>query len=167
MESRHFDGLWAMQSEPEVARLTGSVRQVTQEQARQWMATRQDHHDRADWAIVRAEDDVVLGEVVLNELDPDHAAVNFRILLVNREYFGRGYGTEATRLVIDYAFHVGVHRIGLEVFDYNPRAQRSYEKSGFVREGVLRDALRWDGEWHDVISMAILSTDSRPSGTAG
>lgn len=159
---QHFDGLQRMHDEPEVARLTGSIGRVSDEVARQWVASRQDHHDRADWAIVRQTDGVVLGEVVLNEFDPDNAAANFRILLVAPEFFGQGFGTEATRLVLGYAFDtVGLHRVSLGVFDFNPRAQHVYAACGFVREGVHRDALRWDGQWHDEISMAVLATDPR------
>lgn len=165
--SQHFEGLWPMVAEPEGKRLTGSHREITEDVSRHWLATRQDHHDRADWAIMRRADDLVLGEVVLNELDEHNASVSFRISLVGPHVFGRGYGTEATRLVVDYAFDVvGLHRIQLEVYDFNPRAQRVYEKCGFVREGRFRDALYWDGTWQDAISMAILSTDPRPSGEA-
>ena len=52
-----------------------------------------------------------------------------------------------------------VHRIQLEVFAFNPRAQHVYERVGFRREGVLRDALRWDGEYHDTIVMGLLRAD--------
>lgn len=160
---RHFEGLGRGRFDPEVTRLTGGTATITEEQARQWVATRADHHDRADWAIVRQQDGAILGEAVLNELDPHNASVNFRILLVRPQEFGRGYGTEATRLVLDYGLDVaGLHRIGLEVYDFNPRAQRVYEKCGFVTEGRRRDALCWDGEWHDAIVMAILATDPRP-----
>jgi RimJ/RimL family protein N-acetyltransferase len=166
MGPEHFDGMAPALTDPEIARLTGSTGQVTLEQARQWMATRRDQHDRADWAIVRAADGQTLGEVVLNELDEHSASVNFRILLARPELFGHGYGTEATGLTLDYAFDTaGLHRIGLEVYDFNPRARRSYEKSGFVVEGIRRDALRWGDAWHDSIVMSILSTDPRP-GTA-
>jgi RimJ/RimL family protein N-acetyltransferase len=125
---------------------------------------RQDHHDRAEWAIVRHDDNMVLGEAVPNELDEHNASVNFRISLVGPHVFGRGYGTEATQLVMDYAFDIaGLHRVHLDVYDFNPRAQRVYEKCGFTREGLHRDALHWDGHWHHAISMAILSTDPRSS----
>lgn len=165
MAPRHFDGIWAMLNDPEGARLTGTHHQFTEEEVRTWVATRRDHHDRADWAIVRRDDEQVLGEAVLHELDAANAAAGFRISLAGPQVFGRGYGTEATRLVVDYAFTgVGLHRVGLEVFAFNPRAQRVYEKCGFVREGVLRDALLWDGAWHDAIVMAILATDPRPPG---
>lgn len=161
--SKHFAGIWPMLTEPEGMRLTGTHRRFTEDETRRWLATRQDHHDRADWAIVRREDDMVVGEVVLNELDEHNASVSFRISLAGPDVFGRGYGTEATRLVVDHAFDVvGLHRIHLEVYDFNPRAAHVYEKCGFVREGLLRDALHWDGRWHHAITMAILSTDPRP-----
>lgn len=163
MCGRHFDGLWPMFSEPESMRLTGTHRTFTETEIRRWLATRADHHDRADWAIVRRADDVVLGEAVLNELDPHNESANYRISLVGPAVFGLGYGTEATRLVVDYALDVaGLHRVSLEVYDVNPRAQRVYEKCGFRREGVHRDALLWDGQRHDAISMSILRTDPRP-----
>ncbi|MEQ0563855.1 GNAT family protein [Amycolatopsis sp. NEAU-NG30] len=161
MGPQHFDGLWPMTSDPEGRRLTGTQQEFTEADIRRWLATRADQHDRADWVIVRRDDDQVLGEVVLNDLDERNASIAFRISLTGPAVFGHGYGTEATRLVVDHAFDVGLHRIHLEVFDFNPRAQRVYEKCGFVREGVLRDALYWDGEWHDAIAMAILSTDPR------
>jgi RimJ/RimL family protein N-acetyltransferase len=164
LTSRHFDGFWAMANDPEGQRFTGTHRRFTEAEIRQWVATRQDHHDRADWAIVRVEDDMVLGEAVLNDLDVHNASANFRIALAGPHVFGRGYGTEATQLVVDYALDVaGLHRVHLQVFDFNPRAQRVYEKCGFVREGVHRDALHWDGRWYDAITMAILATDPRPS----
>lgn len=64
--------------------------------------------------------------------------------------------------VVAYAFDVvGLHRVSLGVYSFNPRAQRVYEKVGFIREGVARDALLWDGQWHDEVLMAMLSTDAR------
>lgn len=159
----HFDGIMAMLTEPEGLRLTATDSAFDEDFARSWVSTRQDHDDRADYAIVRNGDELVLGEVVLNELDTDSASVNYRIGLRGPDVYGCGYGTEATGLLLDYAFDtVGLHRIELEVFDFNPRAQRSYEKCGFVREGVRREALWWEGEWRDVILMAILATDPRP-----
>jgi RimJ/RimL family protein N-acetyltransferase len=64
--------------------------------------------------------------------------------------------------VIDYGLDVvGLHRISLSVFAFNPRAKRVYEKCGFVQEGIARDALFWDGVWVDSINMSILSSDPR------
>jgi Acetyltransferase (GNAT) domain len=74
--------------------------------------------------------------------------------------YGRGLGTKATRLVLAFAFGaLDLHRVELEVYDFNPRARRVYEKVGFVVEGVRRDALWWDGAWHGAVMMAILAPE--------
>ncbi len=138
-------------------RLTGTHARFTADAVRSWLRGLREQPDRADWAIVRAEDGAYLGEVVLNDLDPENASAGFRIALGAPSLFGRGYGTEATSAVLDRAFAQGVHRVELEVFAFNPRAQRSYEKAGFVVEGRRRHALRWDGAWVDAIVMGCLS----------
>jgi RimJ/RimL family protein N-acetyltransferase len=159
----HFDGLRPMFHDPEGRRMTATERVFDDEMLRTWLSARSDHDDRADFAIVALDTGRVLGEVVLNELDTDEESCNFRIGLTGPDVYGRGYGTEATALVLDYAFEtVGLHRVELSVYSFNPRAQRSYEKAGFVTEGVRREALRWEGEWHDVIVMGVLAGDTRP-----
>lgn len=164
LRSEHFDGYWPMLTDPEGSRLTGTHAQFTVEQVQAWLGGAKDRHDRADWAIVDRADGTVLGEVVLNELDEDNASMAFRISLVGSRVYGRGYGTKATRLVVGYGLDVvGLHRIHLGVYDFNPRAQRVYEKCGFVKEGVARDTLHWDGDWHDEVLMSILATDPRPA----
>ena len=77
---------------------------------------------------------------------------------------GEGLGTEATGLVLDFAFgELGLYRVELEVFDFNLRAQKSYAKNGFTVEGVKRGGLLWAGERHDVVCMAALNpAASRP-----
>lgn len=165
--------------DPEVGRLTGSFHSSEEageepdlEVLRQWYSTRNQQADRLDLAVVDNASGEVVGEVVLNEWEPDDASCNFRILIgpAGRD---RGLGTEATRLVVGHAFErLGLHRVSLEVFAFNPRAQRAYEKVGFVREGVRRDALRFDGEWVDSILMSVLEGEwaahrGRPAAGAG
>jgi RimJ/RimL family protein N-acetyltransferase len=154
-----------MISDPQALRLTGSHTSdppvdpgIIREKALTWLGSRPDQHDRADWAILRNSDGRFVGEVVLNSYDQDNESANFRIMLGPAEHFGHGYGTEATRLVIGHALGVvGLHRIGLHVYDFNPRALRVYQKCGFQVEGVLRDALRWDGAWIDATMMSIVA----------
>lgn len=148
--------------DPEVTRLTGTHATFQPDDIRAWLQTRQDHHDRADWAIRRVQDGSFLGEAVINDFDPENESASYRIWLAGPDVFGHGYGTEATELVIDYALdQIGLHRLSLEVFDHNPRARRVYEKCGFIVEGRLREALLWDGTRHDSLIMAILRTDPR------
>lgn len=161
MGPEHLDTVMSGLTDPELMRLTGTHATFTLERVRGHLERMPGAADRADWAIVRVADGRYLGEAVLNDLDVDNATMNFRIAL-DGEY-GQGYGTEATRAVVDYGLDVvGLHRISLGVYAFNPRAVRAYEKCGFRHEGVARDALLWDGEWHDEIHMAILATDPRP-----
>jgi len=150
-------------ADPELSRLTGSHAGFERGQIEQWLSSRKQQHDRADWAVLRKTDGAFLGEAVLNDYDADNASVNYRIWLAGPQAYGHGYGTEATRLVLDYAFGTaGLHRVSLGVLDFNPRARRVYEKCGFRLEGRLREALRWDGRWHDELVMSVLSSDPRP-----
>ncbi|MDX2400228.1 GNAT family N-acetyltransferase [Microbacterium algeriense] len=159
----HIDGAMEGISDPETLRLTGTRRTFSRDDVLRHLTSLADRDDRADWAIIDLATERYVGEVVLNELEPDDAAMNFRIAL-NPGWMGRGYGTEAARAVLDHAFDdLGVHRVGLDVFAFNPRAERSYEKAGFRHEGRQRETLFWDGEWVDSILMAALSTDERPA----
>jgi RimJ/RimL family protein N-acetyltransferase len=149
-------------------RLTGTHASFTAEQVATALAEWAARDDRIDLAIIERATGQHAGEVVLNGLDTDNASCGFRIALPSA-YTDRGLGTEATRLILGHAFDtVGVHRVELEVFAFNPRARRVYEKVGFVYEGTKRQALRWQREWIDTHVMAMLADDwaARRAGAA-
>jgi RimJ/RimL family protein N-acetyltransferase len=154
----------------EARRLTGTHATFTPEDIRRWASTRADTVDRIDLAIVDIETGRWLGEVVVNDWDPDNRSCGFRIA-VTADARAKGYGTEATRLIVDHVFDEiddpPVNRVELEVYAFNPRAITVYERVGFRREGVLRQALRWDGEYVDAIMMSIVRSDRVHSPTAG
>ena len=100
-----------------------------------------------------------MGEVVLNEWDPANRNCNVRTMLTpaGRD---RGLGTEAVRLMLAYGFErLHLHRVSLQVFAFNPRARRVYDKVGFVAEGVLREVLHDDGAWIDATMMSIVADE--------
>lgn len=104
----------------------------------------------------------MVGESVINEIDWELRRANFRICLFHASQRGRGIGTWAVEATRDFAFAVlKLHRLELDVFSFNHRAERAYEKAGFRREGVLRDAVMDGGEYADDILMAILEDEWR------
>jgi RimJ/RimL family protein N-acetyltransferase len=166
-----FPAIRAALQEPEAVRLTGSkpIRwdQAAEDRLRDWYGTRAAQPDRLDLAVEERATGEWIGEAVLNAYDPGNASCNFRILL-GRHGRDRGLGTEAVRLIIGYGFEqLALHRIALEVYAFNPRARRAYEKAGFVAEGVLRDALRTPDGWVDAIVMSVLAAEWSPGVRAG
>ena len=78
-------------------------------------------------------------------------------IALGREHIGRGYGSDATRVMVDYGFReMGLHRIQLSVVSFNLAGIRAYEKAGFVEEGRHRESVLHDGRWYDDVLMSIL-----------
>lgn len=161
-----IDRMGPILADPEVLRLTGSVHSShhsepseLDERTRHWYETRADQDDRLDLAVVDAATDRCVGEVVLNQWEPENQSCNFRTL-IGPEGRNRGIGSEAIALLLDHAFTAtDLHRIELGVYAFNPRARRVYERAGFVEEGRRRDAFTFDGERFDEIVMAVLRPD--------
>ena len=144
----------------EALRLTGTQRTASLEELQHWYATRAGLTDRLDLSIIDRASGRWAGEVVLNDLDEANRSCGFRILLGGAEVRDRGLGTEASRLALAHAFEVvGVHRVELQVYAFNPRARHVYDKLGFRYEGTRRQALCWDGHWIDSHVMAMLASE--------
>lgn len=151
--------MWAALHDDEARRLTGTRRRFSRDQIDRWAATRIDQDDRLDLAVTERATGAWAGELAILDWSPEDHSCAFRIAL-DAGARGRGIGTEATRLIVDHVFeHLPIHRIGLDVFAFNERARATYAKVGFRAEGVLRDALRWDGTHHDIVLMSILRPD--------
>ncbi len=88
----------------------------------------------------------------------------FGITIGEPEYWGQGYGTDATRTMLEIGFRwYNLHRIYLRVHADNQRAIRAYERAGFKHEGVLREATFVDGQYVNVVMMSILADEFEAS----
>lgn len=150
-------------SDPQVRRLTGSVETTAEAQQphplddrlRDWYATRNEQPDRLDLAVEDTATGALVGEVVLNEVDVDALTCNLRVLL-GPEGRDRGLGTETVGLATAYGIErLGLRRITLEVFEFNPRGRRVYEKVGYVVTGVRPGAMVFDGVAVGAVDMAV------------
>ncbi len=146
---------WAGDSE--YLRLMDSdpMRRRTPKQVREWLEKNVGKFTM--WTIRRLEDNRPIGDVDLSDYDwtARHAWVG--IAIGEREMWGKGYGSDAMRIVIHYAFReLNLNRINLTVFEYNPRAIRSYQKLGFKEEGRERQWLNRDGRRWDMLYMGLL-----------
>ena len=82
-----------------------------------------------------------IGGAGIHDIHQTDRSATFGIVIGEQDCWGKGYGTEATRLLVAHGFDtLNLNRIGLNVFEFNPRGIRAYEKAGFVKEGLLRQA---------------------------
>ena len=101
-----------------------------------------------------------VGMVSLHDIDYINRNAMFGIYVVEKQHNNKGIGTNATILALDFAFNaMGLSRVGLEVLQTNKNAIHLYEKVGFIKEGVKRNAFFFDGEFVDVEIMSILKTE--------
>lgn len=115
-----------------------------------------DKPDLFSFLIRTLEGDYLIGEVDLHVTQWPNGDAFVGIGIVNG-YQGQGYGTDAMRVILRYAFtEINLRRVTLNVFEYNPCAIRSYEKAGFKPEGRMRGFLNREGRRHDLIYMGIL-----------
>jgi diamine N-acetyltransferase len=109
-------------------------------------------YERATWRPI--------GNCGLHDLDHRNRTAEFGILIGEADARGKGYGTEATRLILDYAFTaLGVHNLMLRVFAYNRAGIRAYQKAGFREFGRRREAVWMGGQIWDVVYMESLATE--------
>jgi RimJ/RimL family protein N-acetyltransferase len=98
-----------------------------------------------------------IGHCALFQFDPVAQTCALGITIGDKAYWGRGYGTEAVSLLLDYAFRLrNVRRVTLTVNANNERAIRAYRKCGFVEEGRLREHVWNNGHYIDLLYMGVL-----------
>ena len=123
---------------------------------REWIENLYKDQNSVTFAMVLKESDKLIGSTGL-DVDWRNRHAAFGIAIGDKTEWSKGYGTEATKLVVRYGFDtLNLNRIFLTVFDHNPRAMRVYEKAGFVKEGVLRQDRYVNGAYRDAIVMGIL-----------
>jgi RimJ/RimL family protein N-acetyltransferase len=145
---------WALDSE--YLRLLDSdpPRLWSEKQYKDWFEKdlEKDNPNDFFFMIRKLEGEEPIGFLGLFELYWNHGDALVAIALGERQYWGNGYGTDAMNTLLRYAFtELNLRRVTLIVFDYNPRAIRSYEKCGFVKEGTVRSVIQREGrrwDWH-------------------
>ena len=110
--------------------------------------------------IVIKENNKHIGNVGLHKISSIDRNAELTIFIGDKDSWSKGYGTEAIKLMVDYGFNqLNLHRIHLGVFDFNKRAERSYEKAGFKKEGTYREHIFKNGKYCDLHVMGILRSE--------
>ena len=100
-----------------------------------------------------------VGIVSLINIDYKNRSAECIIDIGVKNMWGKGIGTAAISLVLEFLFNeLNLHRVYLQVFSFNERAIKLYEK-GFIHEGKFRQALYRRGKWHDIVIMSIMKKE--------
>ena len=106
---------------------------------------------------VTRSDDRLIGNYRLTPGAAKDRKATFGIMIGAKEEWDKGYGSEAIRMMLAHAFEsLNLNRVALDVYEFNPRAIKTYERAGFKREGIQRKAFYREGRYWDIIMMAIL-----------
>ncbi|HKD21532.1 MAG TPA: GNAT family protein [Rhizomicrobium sp.] len=110
------------------------------------------------FAVRKVFEPQIVGFVVFKNIQLVHRSAEMGVRIGAEAERGKGYGTKALMLAANYAWnHLNLHRLSLTVFAHNARAIAAYRTAGFREEGRLQDAAFIDGEWVDVIPMALVN----------
>jgi RimJ/RimL family protein N-acetyltransferase len=113
-----------------------------------------------NFAIVDAEKDELIGNCGFPKLDNLNRAGEVGIFIGNKDYWGKGYGQEVLKLLLDFGFNIlNLHNISLKVYSFNQQAIKCYKKVGFKEAGRIREAKLIAGKAYDEIFMDILDTE--------
>lgn len=145
-------------NDQEIATYLGRALPVSRVEHEAWYESLMQRQDAVVFSIERNDSRRYIGNVWLWNIHWINRNAELRILLGESANQGQGQGSEACKLLLDFAFgRLGLHKVYLYVSALNPRAKKAFEKSGFVEEGCLKDEFFLDGKFTDVYRMAAFS----------
>ena len=149
-------------NDSEIRRLTGEVIPMSQADADKFLERVYSDNTREWFVIVVKENDRVIGETGLLRMFPAWRTTDISIIIGKKDAWGKGYGTEAILLLLDYAFrYLNFHRVAIGVVGFNKRAISFWKKIGFKKEGVQRDGYYYNHKYFDFVMMSILEDEFR------
>lgn len=116
--------------------------------------------DTRGFVIAHKDTEEYIGQLDLLKIDWPNRNALIGITIGTKDNLGKGYGTESIQLLQDFAFNkLNLHKLELEVREFNYRAIACYKKCGFIEEGRIRESFFVDGKYTDTILMGVLKRE--------
>jgi RimJ/RimL family protein N-acetyltransferase len=167
LEEGDLDRCMRWINDPEILTALGRRFPMSRVLEQEWVTSQYKNEKNLSLAIVIKDGDLHIGNCGLHQIDYVNRNAEFGILIGDKDNWGYGYAPEAAKLILGYGLdELNLHRISLQVYSHNKRAQRAYEKAGFTHEGTKREAYFRDGRYYDNLIMGILRSEWRKDGTS-
>lgn len=154
------DLLFRWINDRDLVTLSAPFRPVSAADHAAWFTGIRSQQDLRIFAIADRQSAGTIGYCQLKKIDPVSLSAELQIRIGDASAQGKGAGTAAVRELLRIGFEeLGLHRIYLHVFQDNVRAYRCYLKCGLSVEGNLREAVRIDGEFKNILMMSVLKQE--------
>lgn len=157
ISSLDTDNIIKWRNSPHVKQNFIYQKDLTREEHECWLKNKVETGKVQQFIIIEKESNNPIGSVYLRDIDYNNSKAEFGIFIGEKTGLNKGYGTLAAKIIIKYAFNqLELNKIFLRVFEYNSYAVRSYEKAGFIQEGLFKQDICIDNKFYNIIFMGIL-----------
>ena len=147
-------------NDPEISKIMGYLPVLSYENQLDWFDKIKNDKSRFIFAICLNENDKHIGNIGLGNIDYINRHCMLNIFIYCKEDRSKGIGSDATKLVLDFAFsRLNMNKVYLQTSNEYIEAIKMYEKIGFKRDGKLRQHAFYDGCYHDKIVFSILKSE--------
>lgn len=137
-------------------------KKLTEIQHQNWLDTIIEQKKAFQFIIVEKENNKDIGSVYLRDIDLENKKAEFGIFIGEADSMGKGFGTEATRLIVEYGFNeLKLNKIFLRVFTENEQAINCYKRVGFREQGIFEQDVLIDADFKDIMFMAIFEKEGK------
>lgn len=140
--------------------LINNFKNMTMKKGIEWFNKKRTSRSEILFGVYTIKNKQIIGSIGLRRIDLHNKRANFGITIMNKDYWNMGFGTEATRLLLRFAFDkLKLKSINLLVNEKHFKAQRVYKKVGFRKAGLFRKSRFYKGKYYNNIIMDILDSD--------
>ena len=137
VEKKDLEDIMKWVNDREVTKyLSAFLYPVSRAEEEKFLERAMSHNDTEKNLVMETKEGDYIGQISLHKIDWKNRNAELGIVIGNKEYWGKGYGTDAIKILLNHAFNqMNLYKVYLRVFDYNQRGTHCYEKCGFKEEG--------------------------------
>ena len=160
LEKSHIPKCWNWINDAKVIRHMSGPFVTTYRGELKWFREMQNNKNNRVFAILDKETGTHIGNLGLEDISRYHKKATYGLIIGEKKYWNKGYGTDATRIALRYAFkRLKLNKVSLTVFPENKGGIKVYQRAGFKKVGRLKKDVKVRGKFQDTIFMEVMAED--------